>query len=397
MKPMYSIPFLLALVIGSGACSPPPPVDIPTLVALPPLTLTPSLTLTVPVTLTPTALPPTLTLTETPSLTLTATATDTLTLTPSLTPRPVTLLPSVTLTPSETITETIAPTLTPTPTASPDVGAFSALVGLAGRVTVLPIETRFSPPTQTALAIARNQIASQTPPGVLPVISAGSAGLVLATLPPGVSLPPLPPGPPAPGGEVSPGGAPSVVIVATAVSGSGPLPPLPLTICQFPAPGNLGTLLAADPALNNTLGCPVGQPPTIASVGAASQIFERGVMVYTASPTGGIGSIYALTGDGRYRRFDDPYVAGMPDSSGEPVPPGLLEPIRGFGAVWRQAADVRSALGYALAGEQGDTASLVGFSRGTAISVPQRGVTYVLIEDAPGTNAGTWRTLSGGF
>lgn len=400
MKRNYSIliPYVvLNLVIGVLIGCTPPPVAIPTLVALPPVTDTPPITPT----LTP-SVTPSVTLSPMPSATLPPPTelppTEVPSPTPSLTQLPFTLtplpptvprtLPTITLTASETITETITPTLTTTPTASPEIGAFGALVALAGRVTVQPIETRYSPPTQTALAVARAQIASQTPPGSVIQIEAG-AGLSVATLPGGVLPPVILPG--------GPGAAPTGAIIGGVAGGAAtPLPPV--LICQFPPPFGLATLLNADPATQNALGCPVGSPPAPVTVGAASQVFERGTMIYVASSVGGVGSIYVLTADGRYRRYDDPYIAGVtPDSSGESVPPGLVEPIRGFGAVWRVNLDVRGSLGYALAGEQGDSAPVIDFARGRAVYVPQRGVTYLLIEDAPGANAGGWRALGGGF
>lgn len=400
MKKVHFNAFRLITLIGimviGAACAPPETVSIPTLVELPTLTDTPPPSETPAVT--DTVIP-----SDTPSLTPTETATPTATPTaaPSDTPSPAvptpsatqtasetparTAPPTITLTPSETITETITPSLTPSLTASPDIGAFGALVDLASRVTVLPVETRYSAPTLTALAAARAQIASQTPPGAVVIVAAGP-GLQLATLPPGVAMPTI-------AGAVS---TPGQIVGPLPDAQATPL--LPPLICQYPAPGSLPLLLATDAALANSLGCAVGAPPVISQLPAASQVFERGTMVYIASPTGGVGSIYALTQDNRFRRFDDPFVPGVdPESMGESVPPGLLEPVRGFGEVWRVNLDVRGSLGYALAPEQGDTASAADFNRGRVIYVPARGVTYVLIDDLPGAGVGTWRALMGGF
>jgi hypothetical protein len=383
------IGFGLVVIGGSAACAPRQQVvTIPTLVELPTLTDTvpPTVTDTETHTLTPSATP---TGTDIPTIAPVQTASPSVptpTASPSATPTPVpSTAPTVTRTPSATITDTITPSLTPTFTASPEIGAFGALVDLAARVTVLPLETRYNPPTLTALAAARAQLASQTPPGALVVIAAGP-GLVQATLPPGAALPTPP----------VVGGATGQIISPPLISGATPLPP-PL-ICQYPPPGALPTLLAADAALAASLGCPVGAPPAVSLLPGASQVFERGTMIYIAPAMGGSGSIYVLTPDQRFRRFDDTFLPGVdPELVGESVPSGLFEPVRGFGKVWRLNPDVRAGLGYALAPEQGDTTALVEFTRGRAVYVPMRGATYVLIDDAPGASAGSWRALMGGF
>ncbi|MCS7070128.1 MAG: hypothetical protein NZM00_01370, partial [Anaerolinea sp.] len=235
------------------------------------------------------------------------------------------------------------------------------------------------------LAAARAQIASQTPPGAILIIAAGP-GLVQATLPPGLIAPTQP----------ASGGAAGQIVGMPPVSGATPLPPL--LICQYPPPGALSALLTSDAALTNSLGCPVGAPPAVNLLPGASQVFERGTMIYIAPAAGSPGAIYALTGDGRFRRFDDTFIPGVdPELVGESVPPGLFEPVRGFGKVWRLNPEVRASLGYALAPEQGDTAAFVGFARGRAVYLPARGATYVLVDDAPGASAGSWRALMGGF
>lgn len=378
----------LATIGNAAACAPQQVVTIPTLIELPTLTDTirPTATDTETHTPTPAASPTNTDIPTIAPLQTVSPAVPTPTASPSATLTPVpSAAPTVTWTPSATITDTITPSLTPTFTASPEIGAFGALIDLAARVTVLPLETRYNPPTLTALAAARAQLISQTPPGAFVVIAAGP-GLVQATLPPGAVLPTLP----------GVNNAAGQIVGPPLISGPTPLPP-PL-ICQYPPPGALPTLLTADAALANSLGCPVGAPPAVSLLPGASQVFERGTMIYIAPTAGGAGSIYVLTTDGRFRRFDDTFMLGIdPELVGESVPPGLFEPVRGFGKVWRLNPDVRAGLGYALAPEQGDTTALVEFARGRAVYVPTRGATYVLIDDAPGVNAGSWRALMGGF
>jgi hypothetical protein len=358
MKRSPAFTLLVLFLMVSAACTSETPTPvIPTLIELPSVTPTPLPTDT------PSPEPGAATDTPTPTETLTPTATPTPThtLEPTLTPTP-TSTPS--LTPSQTITDTITPIPTDTFTPTPDFGAFSALVQLAAQATVLPPEERYPPEILTELAIARQVILSQTPPSPPPAIS-------------------------------NPAGTPPMSFPAT------PLPQLPPPTCQYPPPPALNALLSSDGSLYASLGCALGNPPIPQPLAAASQLFERGLMIYVASPTGGQGVIYTMTTDGRFRRFDDTWLQGIdPDSGGEAVPPGLLEPIRGFGKVWRLNPDVRAALGYAVIPEQGDTATVLDFSRGRALYIPARAATFLLLDDALGggiPSSGTWRSFSGGF
>ena len=338
---------ILCLLILLAACSTPTPVVVvPTLAVLPTATETPIPTDTLPPTETtiptdtPTP-PPTTTFTLSPSRTHTATATHT---------------PTSTFTPSLTITDTITPTFSLTPTDTPDLPMLGDLALLAANVTVLPPEIRYGTGTLTALA----QIRALTP----------------ANTTPGIGVPPT-------------GVPPGTQVLVT-------LPPPPQTTsCVYPPPGNLNPMFASDPTIQALLGCPVGAPPIPTLTSSAWQPFERGFMIYVqVAPS----SIYAITNDGRFRRFDDTFVSGVdPESGGESPPSGLLEPVRGFGKVWRSNADIRALLGWATQLERGDTASLQPFERGRAIYLPGYGQTYFLFDDATFTGGGTWRMVSGGF
>jgi hypothetical protein len=292
------------------------------------------------------------------TFTLPATATDTLT--PSYTPTfTLTMTPTPTLTPSLTITKTITPTLTNTPTSSPEPG-LASLAFLAGQVTIAP----YPPPTQTALAIAAEQLRQSTLAAGLgatptPVTGAvgGTPGVIVLTSPPVVTLATLPP-----------------------------------AICTTQPPGAIAGMLSADPAFAPLMGCPTG---TTTQITAAYQPFERGAMIYVQ---GTPGLIYVLTNDGRLRRFNDNWISGVdPDSGGLTPPPGLIEPIRGFGKVWRENIDLQIALGWATAGESGMTATMQLFDRGRALYLPAPSLTYLLAEDVPFTGGGSWRSFGGGF
>lgn len=98
--------------------------------------------------------------------------------------------------------------------------------------------------------------------------------------------------------------------------------------------------------------CPFG--PVVSSP-AAIQRFERGTMVWLAHTD----SIYVLRDDvtagaRRLERYDDAFEEGDPES--EPsiaAPPGLRQPVRGFGRLWREHETVRRNLGWALEPERG--------------------------------------------
>jgi len=83
---------------------------------------------------------------------------------------------------------------------------------------------------------------------------------------------------------------------------------------------------------------------------AAHQAFGGGHMIWLA----GNRTIYVLYADGRYESYADDFHEGDPESDPSIVPPeGFLQPIRGFGLVWRTYPAVRDGLGWALAPEEG--------------------------------------------
>lgn len=90
-------------------------------------------------------------------------------------------------------------------------------------------------------------------------------------------------------------------------------------------------------------GCPFA-PATVAN--GVYQTFERGYMIWDGS----INQIYVLFNDGAqpyWTRFDDTFVEGTgmfpnfpwkdPAIDGTPRAPGLYQPVRGFGRLWRNA------------------------------------------------------------
>jgi hypothetical protein len=249
---------------------------------------------------------------------------------------PATATPTVT--PSTTITDTPTPTATDTPlptdTEIPtaDNEGLVALAQLALNATVLPPATLIPTAAQAALT---------------------------ATLPPGVIQ----------------------------------IPPAPTT-CTYPPPGGFATVFLSNPGLVAQIGCPVGVPPVAANIPSAAQVFEHGEMMWLQGPPP---VIYALFSSGRWQRYDDTFNANTdPFSGGETAPPGLKEPVRGFGKVWRNSPEVRGGLGWATGDEAGGQAVVQLFDRGEMIYLPERGMIYTLVFDAGGLS-GSWQAVPGSF
>ncbi|MCA0456351.1 MAG: hypothetical protein LCI00_20410 [Chloroflexi bacterium] len=166
------------------------------------------------------------------------------------------------------------------------------------------------------------------------------------------------------------------------------VPPVVPT-CATPPQGGFATVYASDPTLASQLGCPLG----LVSFSSASQTLQFGDMLWMAGPPQ---AIYVLFNTGRFTRYDDTYNEAVdPPSGGEPPPAGLLEPVRGFGKVWRTFGEVRG-MGWALTEEMGGQSTAQIFERGQMVYFPQRGMIVVLITDNGGLSGG-WRTVVGSF
>lgn len=121
----------------------------------------------------------------------------------------------------------------------------------------------------------------------------------------------------------------------------------------------------------NTFGCPIpGQD--YENVSGAWAHFERGEM-YWIQLRGGRGVIYVViygaNNTMRYQRFDDTWSEGQPINSGLTPPPGLREPSRGFGKVWREQPGIRDALGWAVEDERAVQMYYQAFDRGSMMAV----------------------------
>jgi hypothetical protein len=133
--------------------------------------------------------------------------------------------------------------------------------------------------------------------------------------------------------------------------------------------------LLEDQELGEQLGCPRAEA---SSTSAAWQPFERGGMLWRADEN----FIYTLEPENRWRPFADRWREG--DPAFDPnlsAPEGLHQPVRGFGLVWREKAEVRDLLGWATAEEQGFTAVIQEFAAGFAWQDPDRNRILVLFND----------------
>jgi hypothetical protein len=104
----------------------------------------------------------------------------------------------------------------------------------------------------------------------------------------------------------------------------------------------------------------------------ATQLFERGEMVWVGQSGGGPSQIFVIVGNqvagATWQVYPDTYVEGEPVGTAELPPPGKFAPARGFGKLWRQNAEVRRALGWALFPEQGDSGATATLSHRDGVS-----------------------------
>jgi len=146
-----------------------------------------------------------------------------------------------------------------------------------------------------------------------------------------------------------------------------------------------GTIWAANVQAQTLLGCPVG---SAYDVPGAIQYFEKGTMFWRQSDR----SVFVLsesairqgqTAD-LWWRFDDTYQEGEPESDPNLAPPaGLLQPVRGFGKIWRNNAFIREAVGWAAGNEFGMVSRWQDFERGWMMTGPDGRPVFALAPDSP--------------
>ncbi len=93
---------------------------------------------------------------------------------------------------------------------------------------------------------------------------------------------------------------------------------------------------------------------TINQITVAEQLFESGRMFWI-EPTKQIWVLVVETsGRGEWTVYNDTFQEGDPESDPSIVPPSeRLQPMRGFGKLWRENPEVRNDLGWALTPEFG--------------------------------------------
>ncbi len=96
-------------------------------------------------------------------------------------------------------------------------------------------------------------------------------------------------------------------------------------------------------------GCPAGPPQPSTQ---AEQVFERGRMIWVEN----LDRIYVIFEDGqspRWAQYEDEFEEGQPERDGGLVPPApnLVQPIRGFGLVWRSYPRIQERLEWAITPE----------------------------------------------
>jgi hypothetical protein len=224
----------------------------------------------------------------------------------------------------------------------------------------LPTTTPTALPTATDTALAAASptappTVSPTPsPTAVPLESPTQTPVASPTLPPTPS--PTPPPTPSPTGALTPIGR-FGYLWRSELGGPG---------------GPLGLATAEEQELWN-----------------AVQPFERGLMIWLDQLHED--QIYVLAygqdeNQGTWQQYADTYREGEPESAGLTPPEGLLEPVRGFGRLWREELGGPDALiGWALAPEEGYIGAVQPFVHGLMLWNPLSDAIYVLWDDS------TWK------
>jgi len=177
--------------------------------------------------------------------------------------------------------------------------------------------------------------------------------------------------------------ATSIKVVTVSVTYT-PLPSPTLDCPVLPTNGFL-EIWQSHPSLQSVLGCPFDPHPRVVpaawEVQTAYQPFEHGAMIWSdhigwyPQPV-----IYVLYADSTYEHFDDAFDPAVDPVSGDQTPPsGLVEPIYGFGKVWREQTSVREGLGWATSNETPGTGYFQMFLGGNMVWISQTNQTYVFV------------------
>ncbi|OIO88093.1 MAG: hypothetical protein AUK03_16890 [Anaerolineae bacterium CG2_30_64_16] len=251
------------------------------------------------------------------------------------------------------------------------------LIALIAAVIVLALVGLFGPrlvsqiigptPTPTSIPITKPAVTpthtSTARP--TPTTSPAATPQPTSTLTPGVTA--------SPSATASPTGTETGTATATQATPTPSRTPT-ATPCPLAVASWLKTQYSRDSSLRAGLGCPVqaSRPATL-----AVQHFQRGLMLWRKETL----QIYVLSDAGRWSVYGDTWDETQPLSGGYTAPPGLFEPKRGFGKVWREKlGGPDAALGWAVEEERGVDGEGQDFARGIAFTDGQREV-FVLLND----------------
>jgi hypothetical protein len=101
---------------------------------------------------------------------------------------------------------------------------------------------------------------------------------------------------------------------------------------------------------------PPGFPtPVVARIQVVEQLFERGRLFWLEPNREIWVLIITEEGRGTWAAYEDSWVEGTDPESDAALtaPDGLIQPIRGFGKIWRETPGLRDALGWAVTPEFG--------------------------------------------
>ena len=322
----------------------------------------------------------------------------------SPTPTPTdTALPTATETPTNTPQPTETP-LVPTQPAPPPVTAVA--VGPTQLVIVPPpvqppglptVTPRVEPPPSTVTPVIRPPgatstavvppsatlapIATHVPPSATPEPPSATAAPPTATHavpsatpspfpPPTATLPPPPPT-----------GVPTIAAGSPTPTGT----PSATADCRWEPQSTFERVYRASYALRNTLGCPTG--PEAAVTPAAVQSFQGGWMFWDGDHL----RVYVFDSTAMtWTSYADTWREGDPESGSATPPAGLYEPIRGFGKVWREHADLQIRRGWATAPDTGVPAAMQTFEGGGVMLRTDAALVRVLY----GAGGGAWEQYS---
>lgn len=161
--------------------------------------------------------------------------------------------------------------------------------------------------------------------------------------------------------------------------------------CRVLPVRGFGQVFGTQPEASDLLGCPA-YPTLEQGTDLVLQRFEHGWMIWEAS------RIYVgFNDDQSYAAFTDTFTEGADRiSSGLDAPLGFLEPVRGFGKVWRDgtSVQVRERLGWAIEPERPGHGAIQLFEHGRMLFIPDPRLVFVLA-DQNGTYREadrTWRS-----